>query len=424
MEGDERVCFLNGQQGTQTCGPDARFGPCEVPPPPPPPSGWIRPKYKIVTVLYSPPGKTGGGSSSAVSYASGSTTGTTTTSSHGFKQSYSIEASSEFNVLLHPSASLSFSYGRNSVDTTAMDVVKTGSSTLGQAGPSADGIDHDRDQIWLWLSPTVDVVLPTPTSIEWAFDPSATMNLQFVYVGWLKDPSQIPPGTKAQLDAAHLTTADYAQILLADPFASGGTTIDPNRFAALNTTFPYEPPFAPGDPSPTLNFTATHTNTSTVTNATTNEYTLGLTASIGGGIGDLIKASLKTTDSWTWTDMHSRAEAIGSTESASVTIGGPSFGYTGPTDIAVYYDLVYKTFAFAFVQTPPLQGVLFSRSNAPVGNQEVVVEVGGVTYHSFTNPYGEFRVFGPRAGVVQLHAAGAAAVPVSLSHDPVVIAVP
>src|SRR5882672_3223877 len=111
--GDERVCFLNGQQGTQTCGPDARFGPCEVPSPPPPPSGWIQPKYKIVTVLYAPPGKTGGGSTSSVSYGSGSSTGTTTTSSHGFKQSYSISASADFNVFLNSSASLSFSYGRN-----------------------------------------------------------------------------------------------------------------------------------------------------------------------------------------------------------------------------------------------------------------------------------------------------------------------
>ena len=35
----------------------------------------------------------------------------------------------------------------------------------------------------------------------------------------------------------------------------------------------------------------------------------------------------------------------GTSESASVAIGGPGCGYSGPTDIAVYYDVIYKTFS-------------------------------------------------------------------------------
>jgi hypothetical protein len=136
-----------------------------------------------------------------------------------------------------------------------VDVQKSTTMTLSQIGPAADGIDHNRDQIWLWLRPKMNATA-SPTSIQWTFDSNAIMNVQFVYVGHLKDPSQMPPGVKAQLDAAGLTTADYAALLGADPFAFGDASIDFGRFAALNTTFPYEPPYAPGDSPPVRRYNA------------------------------------------------------------------------------------------------------------------------------------------------------------------------
>src|SRR5690242_6035571 len=70
--GDVQTCFLNGKEGTRTCGDNAMYGPCEVPEDPPPPTCQAQPKYTILTVVYAPPGHTGGGSSSSVSYAAGS----------------------------------------------------------------------------------------------------------------------------------------------------------------------------------------------------------------------------------------------------------------------------------------------------------------------------------------------------------------
>ena len=32
----------------------------------------------------------------------------------------------------------------------------------------------------------------------------------------------------------------------------------------------------------------------------------------------------------------------------AATVGGPSFNYTGPTNILVYWDSVYHSFMFAF----------------------------------------------------------------------------
>jgi hypothetical protein len=116
-------------------------------------------------------------------------------------------------------------------------------------------------------------------------------------------------------------------------------------------------------------------------------------------------------------------QTCGSNGQFGPCIPNGGFDSTGPSDVAIPDDLIYKTFGFAFVRAP-VQGVLFSKSNAPVGGQQVVVELGGATYRTFTNPDGEFALFGPTPGAMQLHVAGSAAMTVSLSHDPIVITVP
>ena len=63
-----------------------------------------------------------------------------------------------------------------------------------------------------------------------------------------------------------------------------------------------------------------------------------------GFLGDLLK--LSRTFEWTSTNETEMTDA--ETESASVTIGGPSYNYAGPTDILVYWDTVYHSFMFAF----------------------------------------------------------------------------
>jgi hypothetical protein len=59
---------------------------------------------------------------------------------------------------------------------------------------------------------------------------------------------------------------------------------------------------------------------------------------------NLISASLKTEGKWTWTSGMTSGSSTGTTESASLIVGGPAFGYTGPTTMKVYYDRLYKTF--------------------------------------------------------------------------------
>jgi hypothetical protein len=246
-------CYLDGKQGTRTCLDNGFFGPCEVPLDPEPPSGTAQTKYKILTVIYAPPGTQGGGSASSVTYGSGSTAGSTVSASHTFKQGYAVSVLAKGGVLSKAEIGVSFGYSRSSSDSEELEIKKTTSTVIRQNGPAVDGIDHDRDLIWLWLCPIVQLSL-TPTAAEWTVDDSQIAKIQYVYVGWLKEPSAMPQDVMDQLQACGITTDDFAEILQANPFADDTLPIETDRFEALPITFPYEPPYAPGDSPPTLTF--------------------------------------------------------------------------------------------------------------------------------------------------------------------------
>jgi hypothetical protein len=353
-------------------------------------------------VVYAPPGTQGGGSSSSVSYGNGSTTGSTTSASKSFRSNLGVSVSVSGGVLGEAQAGISFNYGKNTKKTESMDVKKTSSTEINVVGPGVDGIDHDRDQIWLWLNPTLDLAL-TPTSATWTLKDNPQADIQFVFVGHLKDPSKMPPGLAQRLASYGITTQDYAEMLKVDPFAKGSTVIDPRRYQPLNTTFPYEPPFAQGDPATKFKFNATYTSNTTTSSSTETEYSVGVSASEDFHFTPLFKTSLKVDNKWTWGASDTRASSSGTSESATVTVGGPAFGYTGPTDMAVYYDVIYKTFMFApLVTQSSFKGVVLDKAGTALPAREVIVESNGVRKRTFTNARGEYRIFGDVSGPVRL----------------------
>ena len=122
----------------------------------------------------------------------------------------------------------------------------------------------------------------------------------------------------------------------------------------------------------------------------------------------MLKAKLKMEESWTWTNVSTSANTSGTTQSISVTVGGPSFGYAGPTDIAVYYDVIYQTFAFRPVQaaTPALHGRVLSRAGEIEAGQEVIAVANGTKYRTFTNTKGEYRFFSEMSGPIEIQVGG------------------
>jgi hypothetical protein len=149
---------------------------------------------------------------------------------------------------------------------------------------------------------------------------------------------------------------------------------------------------------------------STISSAIEESYKVGLSLSASGGFLDFAKATLKDTASWEWTNKSSLATSTGSSQAATVTVGGPAYGYSGSTLMQVYLDNVYHTFAFALLPTESQQiavsGTLVTMEGAPLKATEVSLVENGITHRTFTNAKGEYRFLGNISGPVIVKSAG------------------
>ncbi len=372
-------------------------------------AGTARPKYQVLTVVYAPPGTSGGKSASSVDYGTGSSTGTTTSISDAFKAGVDVTASVGVSVgIASLSVSSDFNYAKTKTDTHSLDIRKSKSYDLKVSGPDRDGIDHDLDQYYIWLNPLLDLTIDPENNVAWAVAVDGpTMLVQYAYGAWLRDPSKMPPGVKRQLDAAGLTAADYAAILSVNPFAAGPAAVDPNRYLLTAQSFPYIPPFTATDPVPTQTFNQQSVTTATQAHSTQVQYGVGITVS--ASVSFFVTASLKVSTTFQWTNTSSLTDTTGSTQSATVTVGGPAFGYAGPTDVLVYWDTIYNSFLFAFATDPPAaSGVILDPTGTPAAHAPVTLDVGGRTLSTFTDAAGAYRFYGDAAGAGQVSVAGKA----------------
>ena len=98
--------------------------------------------------------------------------------------------------------SLDFDSSNSSTSASSTDVRKTAGFRLTVNGPASDGIDHDADLIYLWLNPQVNISIDQVNNVAWRLSVGGpVMNVQFLYVSWLKQPQLIPPGVQQQLTA-------------------------------------------------------------------------------------------------------------------------------------------------------------------------------------------------------------------------------
>jgi hypothetical protein len=358
--------------------------------------------YYVLSLLYAPPGTNGGKSSSSVDYSASALVGTTTTLSTSFAQS----TGASLQLGQDKGDSAGFSIDHTTTDSQTLDIKTTKTSDLSVTGPAADGINHDEDFFVLWLNPTVTVTVDAQHYVDWTVGVDGpTMMIQNVYVAQLKNPSLMPPGLKKDLDNAGLTAADYATILAMNPFANGPGPIDPSRFLPTPQSFPYDPPLVAGDPVPLKKYNQTYQVTNQAEHKVTNTYTVNLSAS--GGLNLVVfKATLSVNDKLQWTDTSSQATTNASTNSASVTVGGPAFGYTSNNvDVLVYLDTLFNTFMFAFPSagvTPSVSGTLMGGDGHPAANAPIALTAAGKVYHGFTDSKGAYRFYGTAKGTVAL----------------------
>jgi hypothetical protein len=380
--------------------------------------GSASPRYMVLMVAYTPPGTNGGRSASSVVYQDASTAGTTTSVSSTFKQTYSVTADAGAGFIGGGGAGLTFAYSRSVTDDQSLDIKKTRDTRITVPGPSVDGIDHDRDYIYLWLNPQINLALG-PSSGVWTFTGEGIAEIQYVRLGWLRTPSCsqdathptcMPDNVRNTLRRFGVTEDDFPDIAQYDVFYNGSYVLDQNRFKSLNFTFPYEPPYSANDPVPTTEVTLSNTSTSTVGSKVTENHTVAVELHGDLSFVGLAKASLKNTDTWDWTNASSQSTLIGRVEAATVTIGGPAFGYNGPTDIIVYYDTVFKTFVFvpASGGRITLNGTLLDAEAKPVFGAEISVLANHTKYRTLTNSRGEWRFFGIMNGQCEIQVNGMA----------------
>jgi hypothetical protein len=135
-----------------------------------------------------------------------------------------------------------------------------------------------------------------------------------------------------------------------------------------------------------------------------------LSISASGDYLSLAQAKLKDTGSWEWSYKSSNSKSTGSTQSASVTVGGPAYGYTGPTVMRVYVDTIYHTFAFAVepveMKEIGVKGVVAGSDGKPLPFSEVTLQKDGAEYRTFTKERGEYAFFGKIDGPAIVQAAG------------------
>jgi hypothetical protein len=364
--------------------------------------GQVRPLYYLLTVIYAPPGGTNAdGAASSVSYLDGSTTGTTTSTSSSFKAGVGVSASISGNQGgVSAGDTADFTASQTTTDSSSLQVQKNVSYSIQVTGPAQDGIDHDYDTFWLWLNPLLNVAIDPYDNLNWelAID-GPTMDIQYVYASWLKDPELMQteaPGVFAELSARGLTTADFDQILATDPFTSPKPVFDPNRYLPTALSFPYEPPLNPGDTPAAVTYTATSSVTRTATRQVEVQY--GVTFTSTASLASDISAALTTQGSLEWTDTSSVETSNESLQTATVIVGGPAYGYSGATNVLVYWDTIFSSFMFAFAENPVASGTVVDGAGEPIAREPITLAVGGHILRTFTDARGEFRFYGAAQG--------------------------
>ena len=424
---------VNGGVGPDQIPWTVKFG-YKVTPPSNTQTVLITPNYMITNVYYSPPGR-----SSTMEYQKTTSVGTTLSSGSSFQHSVTqkteigtgkqVEANGSVGVTITQGGT----WGTTRTDELDVEVNRgSGYSIPGQA----DVIDHNHDEIWLLLRPQVNATYtspldPTlPSSLTWALaanqDGVNNAAPVRVYVGWLNGLIPWNTDVQSELNAHGVTSNDYANILSADPLATGALTDptqSPGRFAYLDT-FSFTPPLLSTDQPAKQPHSVTQKQTNTSTDTAMESYSMGVSIS-GSGDTTLLTGKFSQEETWTWTDSSSTKLSNGTTIADTLTVGQPAFGYQGPIFLKAYEDTIFKTYAFALVSTCVGGGVSAQSCNFSSGDPLCVwtrwgFEPGESGWNNSTETFSSITTAQTHGGTqsLQISAPTDKTLPASISNGP------
>ena len=310
--------------------------------------GQASPAYKVMSVVYAPPGGTAGNPSS-VTYGAASTASTMTSVSDMFSKSVSVDVTIGDK---EAGGGGGFSFSRSATQSSSFTSTNSWTSAYTFKGRGTDGVDHSEDWFCLWLNPVFDVVVDPEGNLELFLGTDGPeMVTVWLCAHWLQDPASMPPGDASTLSQRGITQDDYPNILACNPLLDPAfdPTMNPGRFVLSATDIGppnYQPATYPNGQPPSTGVTCSMSDTGTVGSTTAVSY--GVSLSTTAGVKDVF--SVATKQSFTWTDTSAETDTTTKTQTAAATIYGPSYGYSGTLDLQVYWDRIYQTFVFAFAK--------------------------------------------------------------------------
>lgn len=345
----------------------------------------VQPLYKILSILYDPPGNASGNG-----YNNATSVGTTTSIANDFGVSDTTTFSYNGGLggIFNAGASVSFSTGVKSGTMSSFNT-NYSTSTGYQLGSVQQNIDHTQDQFFLWLNPEVTVYQNGTASADYTIENAgdgANMDIVNVNAAELANPTLIPlavlqtqnpapgvslPGLKAicanplpdnqctHANACGCVSNDFAAILKEDLLIGASqttapTSIDNNRFVYVDFVT-LQGPAQVGGGTVKETFMQTDSTLSSFTNSLTHTHSTAFSAGHSWSLEDNgtgFSLSITNSAAFSWDETQSYGTSNGQSHTASVTMGSSSVGCYEYVD--VYEDTVYHTYSFALPSAPPV----------------------------------------------------------------------
>jgi hypothetical protein len=362
-------------------------------------TGFVNPKYVIVGVTYAPPGP-----SSNVTYTNSTFVGNTTATTGSFTIDNNLtisvtkgigawQAVTGIGVEVMNTDSTDHIQESNTSSTVTISKQTNVSYQTTGTGNAFAPVNHDYDTIWLWLNPLMIYTINpnNPSFLQWngyGYDNKDVngMDIFGVLVGCLNGHFGTCPSVQTVLargwvttnepgmtwpagEGPGLTSADIANILKADPLASGSYVLPtplPSTSADKRfTQIPYPPNpvnytqagLGNGGGLTTV-YDVENVNTSSVGKGASNTFTqaFGVEAAFSGGkFISTFSVDVKKSQTLTWTHTWEDTLTTSTTLTKALSVTGPGCpqtsppcvpAYTGPGEFIVYQDNLYGTFMF------------------------------------------------------------------------------
>lgn len=339
-------------------------------------------KYEVLSIVYDPPGNA---------------------SSNGFTNSTSAGASTSVSNNFTGSDSLTFSAGAagisNSVTFSTSQSIGSGSgytttyqaSDGSQLGSTVQAIDHNQNQVYILIDPSITVTQTGSTTGVYSFGGSLDStgfgvgatppDIVNVNIAGLKTPSLIPlsilepqvpsPGVSlpglsfvcanalpasqcTQQNACGCTAADFAPIVAQDELAGltnqsiAPSSVDSKRFFYINSISLQGPDQQGAGP---VKNTYSLSDSSVSSTTTSDGSSYGVSYSHNFGPKGPFTLGITSTTSFTYALTQTAGETNGTAHVGTTTLGTSDVGCFEYVD--VYEDTSYHTFAFSLPQAAP-----------------------------------------------------------------------